>query len=120
MKKLLLILLITSIGLFSFQMTDQKLTTKTQQQQTNLKNLQVKISGMTCEMGCARTIESKISKMEGVKFSKVIFSEGVGQFTFDPKLTTSVKIIEKINGIGGGNVYQVTESKEVKKFSLKS
>jgi mercuric ion binding protein len=81
-----------------------------------LKHLQVKITGMTCEIGCAKTIESKISKMEGVKFSKVIFAKSIGQFSFDPKVTTSEKIIGKINGIGGGNLYKVVDSKLVTGF----
>lgn len=86
------------------------------QQPVSLKHLQVKITGMTCEIGCARTIESKISKMQGVKFSKVNFSESIGQFSYDPKITSADKIIKKINAIAGGGVYQVVESKEVKSF----
>jgi copper chaperone CopZ len=75
---------------------------------------------MTCEMGCARTIESKISKLEGVKYSKVIFAKGIGQFTYDPKVISSKEIIQKINGIGGGNMYKVVDNQEVKNFSSKS
>jgi len=112
MKKLLVLILFISITFFSFQ----KNRNVPQQTQTNLKHIQVKIIGMTCEIGCARIIESKISKLSGVKFSKVDFAKSIGQFSFDPKITSTEKIITKINGIGGGNLYKVIDYKEVKKF----
>lgn len=102
------------IGLFSmsFQKNEGLI-----QKNDELKHLEVKITGMTCEIGCARTIESKISKMKGVKFASVSFAKSIGQFSFDPKVTSSTEIIKKINGIAGGNLYKVVESKEVKKFN---
>lgn len=113
MKKLFVIALLMLIPLFSFQKTNH---VADYQQPESLKHLQVKITGMTCEIGCARTIESKISKMPGVKFSKVNYSESIGQFSYDPKTTSSDKIIKKINGIAGGGIYKVVDSKEVKSF----
>lgn len=112
MKKSVVFILFISVLFLSFQKNDGV----HRQTQSNLKHLQVKITGMTCEIGCARTIESKVSKMEGVKYSKVIFAESIGRFSYDPKVTSSTKIIQKINGIGGGNLYKVIESKEVTKF----
>ena len=33
------------------------------------------IEGMTCAMGCAKTIEKKMAKMDGVKSAKVDFEK---------------------------------------------
>ena len=43
--------------------------------QKNIQNVEFTISGMTCEIGCAKLIESKIHKLEGVRFSKVSFEK---------------------------------------------
>ena len=112
MKKLTFLVLFLGLINVSFQDTN----TIKNQSKGDLKHLEVKITGMTCEIGCARTIESKISKMEGVKYSKVIFAKSLGQFSYDPNVTNAKKIIQKINGIGGGNLYKVIDSKEVKGF----
>ena len=111
MKNSLFILTLFLSISFAFQKNGEEI-----QNNDTLKHLQVKITGMTCEIGCAKTIESKISKMEGVTFSKVNFAKSIGQFSFDPKITSSEKIIEKINGIGGGNLYKVVDSKLVTRF----
>jgi Cu+-exporting ATPase len=84
-----------------------------------LKNLEVNISGMTCEIGCAKTIESKISKLKGVSYSKVSFSDSIGHFTFDTRMISAKTIIAKIDGIAGGEVYKVTDSKESVTFVTK-
>lgn len=112
-KPLIIILLIGVSSLFSFNTFSPS---NVDQKPENLKHLQVKITGMTCEIGCARTIEAKISKMSGVKYSKVNFNESIGQFSYDSSKTSADKIINKINSIAGGGVYQVVESKEVKAF----
>ena len=40
-----------------------------------------KIDGMTCAIGCAKTIEKKLSKMEGVKSATVDFEKEIDEFT---------------------------------------
>ncbi|MDP3946316.1 MAG: heavy metal-associated domain-containing protein [Lutibacter sp.] len=81
------------------------------------KTIEVEIEGMTCEIGCAKTIESKLSKTEGVTYSKVNFEAKIGQFTFDENKISQEDITQKINGIGGGALYKVrkiTEIEEIK------
>ena len=41
------------------------------------------ISGMTCEIGCAKTIQSKLTKKEGVLAAKVVFSDSIATVEFD-------------------------------------
>lgn len=73
--------------------------------EANYQSVEMGIDGMTCEVGCARTIESKISKMEGVVYSKVDFENKKGVFTYDLNITNSEDIKEKIAGIAGGDLY---------------
>ena len=41
------------------------------------------IEGMTCAMGCAKTIENKIAKMTGVKSSVVDFDKQLAMVEYD-------------------------------------
>ncbi|MGY6649342.1 heavy-metal-associated domain-containing protein [Wenyingzhuangia sp. IMCC45574] len=68
----------------------------------------VNIEGMTCEIGCAKTIESKISKLEGVTESKVDFEAKKGIFTYDSNKTSEEKIINTINGLIDGKTYKAS------------
>lgn len=83
----------------------------------NYKSIAIEIEGMTCEIGCAKTIESKLSKTEGVTYSKVSFEDKVGKFTFDENKISKEDIAKKITGIGGGALYKavkITEIEEIK------
>jgi copper chaperone CopZ len=74
---------------------------------------EIKIEGMTCEIGCAKLIESKVRKIEGIKSSEVSFEQKRGQFTFDSNKTSLDDIEKMINGIAGGKLYKVIEIKSV-------
>lgn len=76
----------------------------------NLTSIEVDIEGMTCEIGCARLIQSKLSKVEGITYSKVNFEEGKGQFTYDSNRLNEQDLVNKINGIAGGDLYLATNT----------
>lgn len=85
----------------------------------NYKTIEVEIEGMTCEIGCAKTIESKLSKTEGITYSKVNFEAKIGKFTYDENKISQEDIAKKIAGIGGGALYKavkITEIEEIKVF----
>lgn len=82
----------------------------------NLKSIAVEIEGMTCEIGCARLIESKLSKVEGVTYSKVTFESKKGQFTFDSNKLSKQDIIRNINGIAGGDLYLATNTVDLEEI----
>jgi len=82
----------------------------------NYKTIEVEIEGMTCEIGCAKTIESKLSKVEGVTYSKVNFEAKIGQFTFDENKISQADIAKKIDGIGGGALYKATKITEIEEI----
>ena len=80
-------------------------TEATEEIAANYQTIEVEIDGMTCEIGCARTIESKISKTKGVIYSKVDFESKKGIFTYDLNIISSEIITKKIEGIAGGGLY---------------
>jgi len=80
------------------------------------KSIEVDIEGMTCEIGCARTIQSKLSKVEGITYSKVNFEAKKGQFTYDENKLKKEDIITKINGIAGGDLYKVTKATDIEEI----
>jgi Cu+-exporting ATPase len=77
----------------------------------DIKKVEVSIEGMTCEIGCAKLIESKLSKTEGVKFVAVNFEEERGIIEFDANMIDEKKISEVIEAAGGGDLYSVVTSK---------
>lgn len=82
----------------------------------NLKNVEVQIQGMTCEIGCARLIQSKLYKAEGIKFAKVSFADSLGNITYDANRISDKEIKNIIQNVAGGDLYKVIEITEVKDF----
>ena len=118
MKNLISIFII-SVFLFSCntdkkQSVLEKFNVKKDEVAANYKSIEVDIEGMTCEIGCARTIESKLSKFNGVTYSNVSFEAKKGQFTFDSNKISQEDIISKITGIAGGEIYSISKTKEIK------
>jgi copper chaperone CopZ len=78
-----------------------------------METVSLNISGMMCEIGCAKTIQSKLSKKDGVASAKVIFQDSLATVQFDANKTSSDELITLINGIAGGDHYIATEAEEV-------
>ena len=74
------------------------------------ENVSLAISGMTCEIGCAKTIQSKLSKKEGVLGAKVIFIDSIANIEFDANKTSKEDLIAFVSGIAGGELYKASES----------
>ncbi|PKP13663.1 MAG: hypothetical protein CVU08_04250 [Bacteroidetes bacterium HGW-Bacteroidetes-3] len=120
MKKVISILTIVFF-LFSCnngkkEVSDKKSGLEKQEVAANYKTIEVEIEGMTCEIGCAKTIESKLSKTQGVTYSKVNFEGKVGYFTFDENKINQEDIAKKIAGIGGGALYKATKITEIEEI----
>ena len=69
------------------------------------------IEGMTCAMGCAKTIESKLAKMDGVSKATVDFENKTATVEFDSAKQTPEKIVETVEAVAGGDVYKVKNVK---------
>ena len=72
------------------------------------------IDGMTCAMGCAKTIEKKMAKMEGVKSAKVDFDKRLAMVEYDEAKVTPKSLEEAVGKVG--DVYKVKDMKVVEDF----
>ena len=73
------------------------------------------IEGMTCAMGCAKTIEKKIAKMDGVKSAKVDFEKEIAMVEYDEAKVTTNSLEEAV--AKAGDTYKVKDMKTVDAFS---
>ncbi len=70
-----------------------------------------KIEGMTCAMGCARTIEEKLTKMDGVQKVTVDFDKKEATVNYDGAVLTPEKLTKAIEATGDGETYKVSDIK---------
>lgn len=71
------------------------------------------IDGMTCAMGCAKTIENKLAGQEGVGQAIVDFDTKIATVKFDAEKQSLESLTKTIEGVAGGDSYKVTESKKM-------
>lgn len=90
----------------------QKKDVLAQEATANMKKVALDIEGMTCEIGCARTIQSKLSKTQGVKLAQVNFSEKKGFVEYNANIITEKEIVATVEKIAGGDLYKVTNASE--------
>ena len=57
------------------------------------------IKGMTCEMGCAKTIEKKLAKMDGVKSAKVDFSKELAMVEYNEAKVNPEALTKTVTGV---------------------
>lgn len=72
------------------------------------------IEGMTCAMGCAKTIEKKMAKMDGVKSAKVDFDTRLAMVEYDEAKVNAMSLEEVVKK--AGDVYSVKDMKTVDSF----
>jgi len=87
--------------------TEQKLVAE------DLHQVKVDIKGMTCEIGCARLIQSKLYKADGVSFAKVSFEDSSGVVSFDQNRISQDEIKQIIERTAGGEIYSVASIEEI-------
>lgn len=63
-----------------------------------IQTLKLEISGMTCDH-CAKTIEKKVSSLDGVVSKAINYPEKSGEFQFDADKVSKSEIIDAINSI---------------------
>lgn len=102
-KHTIVLIIITCLIVFGCKKEIQKSTLPVQKE-----NVSLAISGMTCEIGCAKTIASKLAKKEGVLDAKVTFKDSIATISYDANTTSKKKLIAFIDGIAGGNLYTAT------------
>ncbi len=75
------------------------------------------IDGMTCEVGCARLIQKKINKMDGVKDVKVDFERKLAMVEYDEAVVNHESLEATVNKTA--DTYKVSDMKVVEEFSTK-
>lgn len=80
----------------------------------NIKKSSFKISGMTCEIGCVKKIQSDLSKKDGVIDAKVVLKDSLATIKYDATKIDKAGLATFIEGIADGKTYQVTKISDVK------
>lgn len=127
MKILKNIGLIALVSIFSFACKNEKepeiktvetevaLNEKTLDPNANYAKAEFSIEGMTCAMGCAKQIERKLAKMEGVKSAKVDFDKQIAMVEYDDAKVSTNSLAETVKKVG--DAYSVKDMKTVESFS---
>ena len=80
-----------------------------------LAKAEFNIEGMTCAIGCAKTIEKKLAKMDGVKSAKVDFEKKLAQVEYDESIVNKVSLENTVTK--ASDSYSVNDMKTVDFFS---
>src|SRR5690554_2044243 len=93
MKTIKNVLLVTLVGLFFIACKDinsKEATTKSESTEVkkeilaeNLQTASFTVEGMHCEFGCAKSIEKKLAKLDGVKSALVDFETKEASIEYD-------------------------------------
>lgn len=108
-QKILFSIAIACFMLTSCKNETKKEVVKTETIAANPQNVSLAISGMTCEIGCAKIIQSKLSKKEGVLDATVIFKDSIATIEFDANKVSKKDLISFVDGIAGGDLYTASE-----------
>ena len=92
---------------------DTKEDVKTHVIAENIQEVKIDIKGMTCEIGCARLIQSKLYKADGISYAKVSFEDSSGVVRYDQNRIDREKIKDIIEKTAGGEIYTVTSIEEI-------
>ena len=79
----------------------------------DLQQVKVAIKGMTCEIGCARLIQSKLYKADGISYANISFADSSGVISFDQNRISEDEIKQIIERTAGGDIYSVAYIEEV-------
>jgi len=84
---------------------------KTEAPAGKLETVSFNIEGMTCAMGCAKTIESKLAGMDGVQKAAVDFEKKTATVEFDTAKQSPEKLVKAVEAVAGGKTYKVSNVK---------
>lgn len=66
------------------------------------------VDGMTCAIGCAKTIEKELSETPGVQKATVDFDKKLATVSFDSSVQTPVTIKKIVEATADGKTYKVS------------
>ena len=77
----------------------------------NLQKASFTIEGMTCAIGCAKTIQEELSGLEGVQTATVDFDKKLATVSFDKTKQTPESLTKIVQATGDGKTYIVSNMK---------
>jgi len=86
-------------------------TTATKVTAENLQTASFNIEGMSCAVGCAKTIEKKLAGLDGVQEAKVDFDTKTATVSYDAAKQTPETLLETVEAQADGKTYKVSNVK---------
>lgn len=77
----------------------------------NVQTASFEIEGMTCAMGCAKTIEKELSALDGVEKATVDFDKKTATVVFDKTVQNQENLTKTVQATGDGKTYKVLNFK---------
>ena len=78
---------------------------------TNLQTASFTIKGMTCAIGCAKTIQEELNGLDGVQTATVDFEKELATVSFDKTVLTPEKLANVVEATADGKSYKVSNMK---------
>jgi mercuric reductase len=83
-----------------------------------MKFIKFKIQGMTCDH-CAQTISKKFQDKNGIETKEISYTDGTGNFVYDPEKINKDEIVDIINSTGHYKVSgELSDNNSSKQFDL--
>jgi len=77
----------------------------------NLQTASFSVEGMTCAVGCAKTIQEDLTGLDGVQKATVDFDTKLATVTFDKTIQTPEKLTKVVEAAADGKTYKVSNMK---------
>ena len=77
----------------------------------NLQKASFNIEGMTCAVGCAKTIQEELTALDGVQEAKVDFDKKLATVSFDKTVQSPEGLTKVVEETGDGKTYKVSNMK---------
>lgn len=77
----------------------------------NLQTASFEIEGMTCAVGCARTIEKELTALDGIQEATVDFDTKTATVSFDKNIQSPESLTKVVQASADGKTYKVSNLK---------
>jgi copper chaperone CopZ len=78
---------------------------------SNLQTASFSIKGMTCKIGCAKTIQEELNGLEGVKIAAVNFEKESATVSYDKTILSPAALTKVVEAAADGKTYTVSNMK---------
>ena len=91
--------------------TQTVMPTSSSKQIANAETTSFNIEGMTCAVGCAKTIQNKLVGLDGIQKATVDFDKKTATIEYNAAIQTPEKLVEFVEAIADGKTYKVSNVK---------